>query len=219
MIKKNLVFIITALILFYFFSLRINEIECQVSNNNCNPEIYQKLESLKGKSIFFINLEQELNQNGMESEAILLNEYKKVFPGKLVLKFSQEKILYQFEFEGNSSFISEFGNKLNNNQNKNNLPTVDWNAPLDNEIHRKITLIIYNIDTERFPISKITRKNEDKTVIEIHNNPEIIIDDKSTATKLELIQTLLESKEVKEYKQPIKEIDLRFNLPVLRTTQ
>ncbi|MBP7740798.1 hypothetical protein KA089_01285 [Candidatus Woesebacteria bacterium] len=219
MIKKNLVFIITILILFYFFSLRISDIECQISNNNCNPEIYQKLESLKGKSIFFINLEKELNQNEIESEAILLTDYKKVFPGKLVLKFSQEKVLYLFEFDGNSSFISEFGNKLNNDQNINNLPIVNWNAPLDNKIHYKIAMIINNVDSEKFSISKISRENENKTIIEIHNNPKIIIDDNSTTAKLEMIKILLESKEIKEYEQPIKEIDLRFNLPVLRTTQ
>ena len=36
-------------------------------------------------------------------------------------------------------------------------------------------------------------------------------------TKLDILGILLESREIKEYEEPIKEIDLRFNLPVLRT--
>ncbi|NCO11932.1 MAG: hypothetical protein COZ34_01810 [Candidatus Pacebacteria bacterium CG_4_10_14_3_um_filter_34_15] len=201
------------------FAFKINVINCRVSKNNCSQELYQKLEILKGKSLFFVNLDRELTNNEISTETILLQNYQKRFPGTISLEFSEEKVAYQLNLEENQLFISEFGNILPNNQNVVDLPTVSWNSKQSQESHTKILKILNSVNGTDLIIEKITRINDKEIVINIKNNPPLIIDEDSIDSKVAILVTLLNSREIKEYGKPIKEIDLRFNLPVLRTAQ
>ncbi len=220
-IKKILFFPILPTLLIFILGLlvRIDTIDCRILETNCSPEIYEKLESLKGKSLFLVNFEKTLNENGFNSETILLQDYQKKFPGTVVLRFTEEKVSYQLEFEDSTLFISEFGNILQNNQDVQDLPKVNWNSQLSNEVHLEISKILKSLSETDLKIEKITRKNSKEIIIIIRDHPPIIIDDETIDKKLAILDTLLKSREIEEYEEPIKEIDLRYNLPVLRTTQ
>lgn len=201
------------------FAFKIHVINCKVSGVNCNPELYQKLEVLKGESLFFVNLDKELANNEISTETILLQNYQKQFPATISLEFKEEKVAYQLNFEESIQFISEFGNILPSNQNVNNLPQVNWNSGPSDESHEKIIKILKSVNDSNLKIEKVTRLSDDEINIEIKDNPKIIIDEEAINSKVGILVTLLNSREIKEFGEPIKEIDLRFNLPVLRTTQ
>ncbi len=203
----------------FIFVFKIGVINCQVAENNCSQELYQKLEVLKGKSLFFVNIDEELANNEISTETILLQNYQKTFPGTILLEFSEEKVAYQLITEENQLFISEFGNVLPSNQNVNGLPQVSWNSTLSDESHSKIIKILDSVKGTNFTINNISRLNNQEIRIDIKDNPQIIIDEDSIDSKVGILVTLLNSREIKEYEEPIKEIDLRFNLPVLRTAQ
>ncbi|MBU0974693.1 hypothetical protein KKD03_03260 [Patescibacteria group bacterium] len=201
------------------FLFKINVINCQVSRINCKPELYQKLEVLKGKSLFFVNLDRELSKNDICTETILLQNFQKQFPGTILLEFSEEKVVYQLNFEESKLYISEFGNILPSSQNVNDLPEVSWNSKLSSESHAEILKILNSVNDSNLIIEKITRLSDKEIVIYIKDNPKIIIDEEVIDSKVGILVTLLNSREIKEYEEPIEEIDLRYNLPVLRTTQ
>ena len=198
--------------------LKINVIHCQISNMNCNPELYSKLEVLRGKSLFFVNLDKELSSNGLELKTLFLKEYQKKFPNTIILNFNEEKALYQLEVEGNRSIISELGNTLQSNQKNEQLPQVVWNND-DTPDHLKIIKIINSAKNNNLKVDKIIWENNKEIIIKINSSPKIIIDTETLNSKIDMLGILLTSREIKDYEETIKEIDLRFNLPVLRTTQ
>lgn len=217
---KKIFFIPLLLIVFTIFLgslFKINTINCTISQKNCSPEIYKKLEIFKGKSIFFVDFDKELSADNSNFETILLENYKKYFPGTVNLNFSEEKVLYELNLGNEHYFISEFGNILGNNQGINNLTKV--NLANNQEKHSKIAEIINISNKNKFQVESIDWNNDEEIIIKILDNPKLIFDIQSINTKINSIGLLLNSREIKEYKEPIKEIDLRFDLPVLRTSQ
>lgn len=207
------------LIFSLIFAFKINIIHCKVSENNCSQELYQKLEILKGESLFFVNLDKELANNEISTETILLKNYQKQFPATISLEFTEEKVAYQQISEETIIFISEFGNILPSNQNINDLPQVSWNSSKSDESHEKIMKILKSVTGSNLRIEKVTRLSDKEIHINIKDNPKIIIDEEAIDSKVAILDTILNSREIKEFGEPIREIDLRFNLPVLRTTQ
>ena len=228
--RKTFLWLLLFIIFFLVvgFSFKINVVHCRISGASCSSEFYKKLEVLKGKSLFFVNFNKELTAKEFKSEPILLENYQKQFPETVILNFNEEKAFYQLNFGENHYFVSEFGNILQTDQEKENLTQVNWedrtdnlvaNRSIDQDQHLKIAKIINRISESKMEINNIDWENEGEIIIRIKDSPKIIIDVEAIDTKINTLGLLLGSKEIKDYHEPIKEIDLRFNLPVLRTTQ
>jgi hypothetical protein len=187
---------------------RVSTIDCQISEKNCSPELYQDLETLKGKSFFFV----DLNIDRLES-------YQKKFPGTLILNFNEEKLSYTVKFKEEIFYISELGNILENNQDTNNVTEVILNKEFNKNVHIKLLKIINITNKDNLRVKKIIWNSDQEIILEINNSPKIILDIEAIDIKTNILEILLNSREIKEYEEPIQEIDLRFNLPVLRTTQ
>lgn len=228
---KSLLFsplLLLILVIILSFSLKINVIECRVGANNCSPEIYQKLEAFKGSSIFFVNIDKILSSPEFQSEVILLDNYQKKMPGTLVLNFSEENILYQLNLEQSFLYVSEFGNILQTNQGKDQISQVYLygeigeyieNRSVNREKHLVIKSVINQLNKDELSVDVINWVNDSEIIIKIKDEPQVIIDKINVESKIGNIKLILGAKEIKDYDKKIEEIDLRFNLPVLRTTE
>lgn len=216
------------LVIVLSFSLKVNVVECNVGENNCSPEIYQKLEAFKGKSIFFVNIDKILSSSEFQSEVILLEHYQKKMPGTLILNFSEENILYQLNLEQSFLYISEFGNILQTNQGKDQITQVYLygdigefieSRSINREKHLIITSIINQLEKDELSVDVINWVDDTEIIIKVKDEPQIVIDNSNVESKINNIKLILGAKEIKDYDKPIEEIDLRFNLPVLRTSE
>jgi len=207
-----LILITVSLLIFSADKFKIHTIDCKISLDNCGQTLYKKLEKLKNKSIFLVNIEQELSAQEFNSETALLESYSKRLPSTVILNFNNEKVLYQINVGDKIFYISEFGNILANNQGIENLITVFFSPEIKNPIndtsvqqskHQQIVEIINSLDNNKNIIKKVNWKKNEEIILEISGGPEVIIDEETIKSRLKSLQLLLDSREIKNYEEPI----------------
>jgi len=211
----------------------VNQIECFLESDksliNCS-----QLENLKGKSLFFYDfaIDENINQVYLNSETnqiYQIESIQKKLPFTLVVGLNQQAPVYKLSLENGEFFVVNKTGQMKKDQANLDLVTfnvkdsvkeqivtdqkveVNWNdflnelsTALVNEKIKYQTISVHNADT-------IEIKLEDNlsAITELTTDPEIDV--------LRL-NTLLDNLDLNMIDVAIKEIDLRFKLPVLRTT-
>ena len=90
-------------------------------------------------------------------------------------------------------------------------------SALDPLLHNALSLTLQQFQTQSTSWNSITVISTEKIVIELATPQHVIIDTSITTAQLEVIPSILAQESIQALSPAVKEIDLRFNLPVIRT--
>lgn len=179
------------LLLNKFFS--IDSIDCHNQNSVCSSETEGKLQRLKGKSLFFTDLEKKLAE--FEITAI-----QKKLPNHLSISLKENTQNYytlnnqdvvQTDYENQNEQVSSLANEL-----INELQAADI-KPEKTEFISQVFIIYFTSRNEKY-----------RALIDAHD----------AKTGVYRLKTVLEHVDIKgQVDVAVKEIDTRFKMPVLKT--
>lgn len=208
-------------------------VRCTVGNQACNPAIQAELErSLVGESLFFTDYAQQLSTlPTLQSTQVIA--IRKEIPQTLIVDLAEERPLYQLQLvEGKTLVVGEHGSLKNAGDSASDeLPRVELqtestplleqlnNAPrLPAELHTVFKSLITALRDNHLAFRKISWFSEDEIRVQL-DTYQAILDTQNPAGSIEALAQILSSEEVKQLPQPLREVDLRFTLPVLRTVE
>ena len=218
------IFVITAL--FLIFS-RVLHIECKLTQYNCTPELQEKVNILKSTSFFFGNYEKKLEQNNFSKSIYILESVKKKFPNTLVITLKQEQVAYSLLLNEETKYIGESGLLLPSQEEDKKNVRFDWknekSLVIDNQIipeyHQKFLSVAQTVNQKSIENVHFVWNSDQEILLELPNQPLFIFDSDTIETQVKKVDTIISAKELEVIAEPILEIDMRFNLPVLRTSR
>lgn len=210
----------------FLIANRVTNINCQIEGLSCPEDLLQNLADLKGSSFFFTNFEKKLTNNQNRDTVYILTSVKKEFPSTINLNFTQEKIEYELIVENESKYIGISGKNLPHKNNDIKLSII-WqkedNIFEKNKVNSKYHNIFINVskNLEKVTVDKIILNliSDSEIIMEIQGQPTYIFDIETIETQTKKVDTIIKARELEEIEEPILEIDMRFDLPVLRTRQ
>lgn len=210
---------------------KIQSLNCQVGNQPCPTALQTELETnLLGKSLFFTDFNRVLSKNSSFSEYTLVNSTK-TLSGQLGLYLTDEPTLYQLKLAtGEVKLISTQGRiKFSSPTQNDHAPTIDISTAtgptsltsleslqVPAEFHQPASQLINSLYKHEFPIQNIEwhSATEIKFLIQ---EVTVILDQTDPEADIAALKQILQSAEVANLEKPVWEIDMRFDLPVLRT--
>lgn len=210
--------------------LVINQLECQVEGK-AYPEICQQLDHLKGKPIFFFDLEetslyQDLLKND-QGQIFRPDFIQRQLPGKLIINLIKEQPKYQLVVEDQTYWINN-QNYFGQNDPSLDLPRVRLSSSyqqvvqdrkVDPNFNQEVIDLLEQFEHYQVNFKEIYLSGQESKVI-LENDIEMLFelgqDSQQLAAKVKLISLQLE--DIKEnLPQNIETIDLRFDMPVVKT--
>ncbi len=218
--------VILSFVTFKFF--QIKDIKCidQVDNTLSNCNVYA---DLYNRSLFFVTKKnQVLNKSYLDEKKAQIyqaDKLKKIFPHQLIIYVRKLEIVYKIKNQDQVFLVNQEGLILEdkptvfapiiNYDNGNQL--FEIGKQMDVKLHEYIIelLDLFNNNQIKFQdirfksaqIIEVTLENEYEVIFLKSQNPELII------KKLQLILNNISTFPIDKQ---ITEIDLRFNLPILR---
>lgn len=214
--------------------LSFNHINCQLQAQPCPQELAAQSQTLKNRSLFFTAIEQEVAD--WQLDLYQLESYQKTWPGQLKLQFVSEPSLYQLQLPDRlitlttSGFIKDTAQDSGKDQEKTSLPVVvlaaesnrrlveelEQQAQLSNELHQPLADLVNQLDQLNLQISRINYQTD---LIKLYLDSDLVALAEPTNLQKQLQRLALIENDLNldQIDLAIKEIDLRYELPVLRT--
>jgi hypothetical protein len=195
-IKRIVPFILIIMIMvaiIYIQSLfTIKNIECQQNNIPCSAATLDKIEHLKGASVFFTDFDKSLSQ-------FEPYDLQKKLPNTLRLTLNGEPSNYYQVAENGEVIISQ-------------------QEVINPALNQKIHTLFLELDESNIEYTKIAIK-EDTSIIMINDSLRALIDLTESVSGVYKLKQVLDNVDLKEVDTAIVEIDTRFTMPVLKTRQ
>lgn len=226
-LKQKLISILFIITILFILLNRTKVVECQIEKTTCPDDLIENLNTLKGSSFFFTNISQKLEDNKTNDSIYILESISKKFPGTIKLSFKQEEIKYSLLINDQIFYIGKSGatipTKLDNTQTvsftwKNEKDIVKDNN-VEDSYHKKFLNIAESLSKNTKENIIIIWVSDSEIILEIPDEPIYIFDKQTIETQVKKVDTIINAKELEEIEEPILEIDMRFDLPVLRTRQ
>jgi hypothetical protein len=208
-----------------FFSVR--QIECVFNTNSaCPPELRASLETLRGTALFFTDT-QNTSTFSIDATGHTLEKIEKVLPSTLVLYFLPSEVLYQVRID-ESYYSTNTEGFLQVSSENGAIPTVVFfnrdlllsPTQLKPEVHQVLKLLVAEAQKNSISVSTIEWRSEQELVLLCDQTIAVSIDTTDIPKKMAQLEQILHSAELEEITQQnatSPTLDLRFNLPVLRT--
>ena len=219
-----------------FFSIK--NIECRVSTNDKCPDflVNRLEENIKGKPIIFTDLELEMTKEPFVSDSFALKGQKKKLPNYIEVVFDHEPIIYLIRTQKDddkTKAVTQSGFIWETENSTKGVPVVDFSQtnqlseqnkdPFNNKMnekkHNPIKKIVSSLKKMNLPYQEIVFLSESEILLKIEDSLVAILDDKEVEKSVAELSAILSSPEYLEREEKVEEIDLRFRLPVLRTSQ
>lgn len=226
-IKKIGIFAFLSIFFIYLFGQKTSTIICTIGEESCPQEFAENISRvLTKKSFFFTDLTLVFQTEPLNSQVYQLETVEKKLPSTLILTFSQENALYVVNQNG-VYFISQSGKILPNKQPSEQLLSITFsdennlvaNSTLDENYHLLFSTIAQKISKHNFLPAQVEWKSDQEIALFLPNMPKILLDIPAIQTKLDILDTIVYAREIEDRKDTVLEIDMRFNLPVLRMKQ
>ncbi|GIK83802.1 MAG: hypothetical protein BroJett025_04240 [Patescibacteria group bacterium] len=217
---------LTTTILFLAFT-PISAVECSVDSTACPQDLQNTADSLKNKSFFFSNFEKELLKQQPTGLVYILESVSKKFPGTIQLTFKQEQVKYALLVAGEKKEVGDTGITLPAQSNETKIVIIEWkhdavvladNAVIT-EYHKIFLPVAETLSKSVVEHHRLIWNSDTEILLELEGQPLFIFDKQSIQTQIKKVDTIITAREIDEIEEPILEIDMRFDLPVLRTRQ
>lgn len=226
-VKKIGIIAFLSIFFIYIFGQKNSTIICKIVEQPCPDAFTEKITRvLTKKSFFFTDLTYEFQTEPLNSQVYLLEKVEKKLPSTLILTFSQEKALYVVHQNG-EYFVSQSGKILPNAQTSDQLLSITFleenklvtDSTLNKDYHLLFATIAEKINKHTFVPAQVEWKSDQEITLFLPNMPKILLDIPAIQTKLDILDTIVYAREIEDRKATVLEIDMRFNLPVLRMKQ
>ena len=202
------------------------KVECYIEQNNCPKDISEKITTLQYSSFFFTNFSHQLSTSHLRDSIYLLESVSKKFPATIIVTLKHEPVMYSIETADTTYFIGESGVVLPQQTTqeilslkwKNDQPIVTDNV-VNSEYHSIFLSVVASLEKLANKNPSISWISDTEILVEIPEEPPFIFDRETIETHIKKVGTIVNARELDEITQPILEIDMRFNLPVLRISQ
>jgi hypothetical protein len=224
--KLSLPILFVLTVLFLGFS-RVSNVECYLHDQVCPPDLMAQAQTLKGSSFFFSNFDQKLMQSNSFESIYILNNIQKKLPSTLKLYFNQEEIEYALLINNEKKFIGQSGVAIPNQTETNNILIIQWqleqsiieNNLINPDYHQIFLAVARTLTQSNLKNPVILWVSDTQILIDFDEHPRFIFDKQTIQTQIQKVDTIISARELDEINEPILEIDMRFDLPVLRTSQ
>jgi hypothetical protein len=221
---KSLVFLSSFLFISYKFFV-IKNILCFDENQERVEEVCEHFSFVLKKPLFFRNYDQELlgyevviGEENTQSYAVSLVEKK--LPSTLEIVVEKQEPAYRLiEFDKDIYLVSQHKNLLSNQQDLL-LPAVELEVDqeLDRQIHDFVIELVQSLEKYNLAFESLIIKEHNQLELKLIDGPRVLLESSQMPNQISWkIFTILSEQQVIEIELPIKEIDLRFNLPVIKT--
>ncbi len=205
---------------------KIKQVNCQLNSLSCPAPLEDALADFQGKSLFFDNIEQRVQ--ALNLELYQLESVNKSLPHTLNLVFLPKKNSYLLlKDQTQLLVVAENGVALDQEVTQK-LPEIKiegWpnevinGHQVDPVLHQTISQLILELELHQIPTSNITVFQPTFITIELPENRIALIESEQIKTQIKRLAAILQEYDFNSSDTPIKEIDVRFKLPVLRTTR
>lgn len=224
---KQVTTILLVISLLFLAGNRVTAIECLVEGVSCPKELHQEAGTLKYSSFFFTDFKKKLLENQSGGSIYILESLTKKFPGTLILQFKQEHIEYLLESSEQKNYIGKSGVVLPQQPNDLEITTFNWRDEkqiltqnmVDEGYHSLFLSIARSLQKLTTKNHKISWISDSEIILEIPGEPLYIFDRETIETQVKKVGTIIHARELDEIEESILEIDMRFDLPVLRISQ
>lgn len=225
---RLIIFLFILFVLFRFVFV-FKQIDCFSENNVLEDGVCQVInDNLKGKSIFFTDLEnelvwQELLASQQFSQVYQYQEIKKSITGKadlwLLTKLPDYRLIL-----GSEQFLLNQSNKLKDNQDRLILPSIEFlgatdinqHGYLEENYHQQFLNLSRALRDQEIVSQKIVWRSDLEIYIYLEETEVLMDNTKDFAYQIERLALILREKELEKILPTKKILDMRFNLPVLK---
>lgn len=233
--KKVFYFLIlTLLTLSLYFSLKfftLNSVSCYLEDkDSCGQDLTTTLDkTLLQQSLFFTDFETVLTSEPLASLPYTLVSYQKKLPNQIQVTFVEETLQYFLRTtDGQRLAVGTEGSIVNLAQNDGQLPEIQINKTheelsankkLNPEIHNALAALLNSLYKYQLSFQNIEWNSANEIEFSLKTGQKVILAAENPQHSIEKLQLILDSAEIKTIEEPINEIDLRFEMPVLRTSK
>ena len=205
--------------------LKIEKIECRLENQSCPQELIDQLNSLKGESFLFTKLDYLASSSKLNFYQ--LKSFSKQWPNALKLEFVTNPSSYLLEIDNpDSVFLITENGLAQAAPAENFLPVIkviSWpnsitDQQIDPDLHQLIFSLINLLSSQQIE-PNITIYHQNHIEISLKDNLFAIVGNDDINQQMAKLFIILEELDISNIDLEIKEIDLRFKFPVLRTNR
>jgi hypothetical protein len=211
------------------FGIRIKKVSCFIGEKPKDKSVVcRQLKFLEGTSLLF----RDLYTDQKVLESTIITETKEVFEikeivlslnGEIIFYFEQSPPLYRVELEGKKLLFTYSGEGRQDDERVIVPELIDENGVFADDFeynHNFLVVFLQTLDKESLFIQEIYFISNTKIRMLVQDFPDFIInsgqDPREQALRFKRIFRELKPNEIDVL---LKEIDLRFELPVLKTTE
>lgn len=204
--------------------IKISHIECTLGEHSCPQKLNEKLNQIQNKSFLFSNIEN-LVEN-LDLDLYHLIEIKKTWPNSISLSFSKKTSGYILKLESTDEelLIADSGlvysDETDNSLTRvrvSNWPDILVENKINQELHSLIIHILNLLNEHQLTISEIKIISSNQIFIYLDNGLVAIIQKADVNKQIAQLAIVINKLDLNQIDTNIKEIDLRFKFPVLRT--
>ena len=225
----RLIVYLAVLFLLFRFVFVFRQINCLSEGNTLEVGVCETInDRLKGKSIFFTDLEDELIwedllSNQQFSQVYQYQKIKKSVTGKtelwLITKLPDYRLIL-----GSEQHLLNQSNKLKDNQDQLILPSIEFvgdpninqHGYLEENYHKQFLALSRALSDQQINSKRIVWQNDLEIYLYLDEIEVIMDNTKDFAYQIERLALILKEEELKTILPTKKILDMRFNLPVLK---
>lgn len=211
----------------------VSHIECSLESGDvCPPPLIEATQSLQGSSLFFTNIEEKLTSDSTgASQQFTLISHQKILPNALQLTFAPDSALYLLQAQDTTWIVSQRGylssySGESSEATKVNVPSISYSQSLELSestqlqptVHQPLATLVSESQRHHLQLAHIEWRTSEFIVLQLENYPRVLVTAADPNHSIAILHTLKKNLDLSTVDAGIKEVDLRFKLPVVRTT-
>jgi len=211
-----------------YFICRISRIECYSETTACPPEVLMALNSVHGQSLFFFDGLQ-LDRALHDQPGYQVSDYQLWLPNTVKIQVRPQIVAYILrpEFQTASLAVTSDGkltpNLLESTNTQVLVPDHQWarfeaGQTLDYQLHTLFLSTIRELQAAAISAPAIYLFDQQTLVLYLPDQPQVLIDTQQTTASIARLKSVLTELAINPLSASTKEIDVRYKLPVLRTS-
>lgn len=207
----------------------VQKIQCSIDQQQACPDFLQaELQKNIGKPIFLTNFSGQLQRIATVMPSFHRASYEQQLPDTVLVHFLTAQPQYAVKSQtGNSVFIVDDTGTLIDQASQTNLPVLilpesmspllELRAQLPSSLHQANQILFAGLQQHGLKVSAVTALSSTELTMLLPNQVLAHLSTEHLSQQLNKLAYILSSNNLTTIKAPIKEIDLRFRYPVIKT--
>lgn len=204
---------------------KITHTQCRLDNQACPSDLETTIANLHGQSFFFSQLENEVQNQ--TTQFYQLQTVTKTWPNQVQAEFSLKTANYLLSTNSQERYVVAETGYAQLNANPPDLleiknlfyPQAVTDHQVEPELHQLATRLISASNTHQLKLQQVVIYQPDHTRLLINSHLQALVQESDLETQIAKLSVILTELDLNTIDLQIAEIDLRFELPVLRTSQ